>query len=196
MILSTSFTHSSLEERFSERCHSLMWDLKSPHWKRIKGSNSLKNAWKLRWLRLGFASLAQAFKAHVRFLFIRATRANDDSISGSSRIGVEAEGWFPGAWVPQGTACYILAPVMMTDVPASGSFSRGTGKNGDSEDGELVLKTHCLDISSSEGSLIHSLVASSPAWDYAAWKPRCDIYVLSWRYTFYLFHRDLCVLGL
>lgn len=36
--------------------------------------------------------MAQAFKARVRFLFIRANRANDDRIFGSSRIGVEAEG--------------------------------------------------------------------------------------------------------
>lgn len=56
-----------------------------------------------------------------------------------------------------------LAPVMMIDVPASGSFSRGTGERGDSEDGELVQKTHCLDILSWEGLLIHSLVPSSPA---------------------------------
>ena len=51
-----------------------------------------------------------------------------------------------------------LASVMMIGIPASGSFSRGTGQKGDSEDGELVQKTHCL-----EGLLIDSLVASSPA---------------------------------
>lgn len=41
-----------------------------------------------------------------------------------------------------------LAPVTMKDLPASGSFSRGTGQNGDSEDGKLVQKNNCLDISS------------------------------------------------
>lgn len=51
-----------------------------------------------------------------------------------------------------------LAPVTMIDAPASGSFSRGTGQKGDSEDGELVQKTHYL-----EGLLIHSLVTSSTA---------------------------------
>lgn len=39
--------------------------------------------------------MAHAFKAHVRFLFIRVNSANDDRISGSSRIGVEAEGLIP-----------------------------------------------------------------------------------------------------